>query len=205
MGKILNTLKKLIGRVDLTQVQIPSQSPTLLHISDTPSQFYPELSRILRTLKPTYIIHTGDLVDNVKLGLYPSALNRYGHEIKPLLRMLNACDAKNIVFTMGNHDNLEHLLNNRGRIEIVNAVHFGVYDGCQIAAAHYATSLADLEADMYLYGHDTSKPSEEVDGHVFLNGIEHMHLIDLNTKKITKINYPIGTDSLRLNRHRVGL
>lgn len=205
MVKIIRILKKLFGRVDLSGIQIQPQSPTLLHISDTPSQFYPELGRIIRTLKPTYIVHTGDLVDNVKLGLYPSSINRYAHEIKPLLKILNTCEAERILFTMGNHDSLNHLVENSGRIQIESNVHLDVYHGCRVAAAHYSESLIDVAADIYLYGHDTSKPSHEEYGHTFLNGIEHMHLIDLNTHKVTKIPYPVGTDSLRLNRHRIGL
>lgn len=205
MVKIINILKTLFGRVDLSGIQTQSQSPTLLHISDTPSQFYPELRRIIRAVKPMYIIHTGDLVDNVKLGLYPSAINRYIHEIKPLLKMLNTCEAKHILFTMGNHDSLNHLIENSGRIQIEPGVHLEVYDGFRIAAAHYATSLIDVDADIYLYGHDTSMCSHVEDGHTFLNGIEHMHLIDLVTHEITEIPYPIGTDGLRLNRHRIGL
>ena len=34
----------------------------LIHISDTPVCLYPQLKRLIETIKPEYIIHTGDIV-----------------------------------------------------------------------------------------------------------------------------------------------
>ena len=39
----------------------------LLHVSDTPSVFYPDLARLLAAVRPRFVVHTGDLADEVKI------------------------------------------------------------------------------------------------------------------------------------------
>ena len=44
------------------------KGPILLHISDTPDDIYNYIFRLINILKPQFVIHTGDLADNIKLG-----------------------------------------------------------------------------------------------------------------------------------------
>lgn len=58
----------------------------VLHISDTPQTMYHYLRRALRRLKPAWIVHTGDFVDNVKLEKRPGLIDLYRKKIKDFLR-----------------------------------------------------------------------------------------------------------------------
>ena len=53
------------------------KGPVLLHISDTPSEIYPYIFKIIDILKPQYIFHTGDLADNVKLEINKDRIKGY--------------------------------------------------------------------------------------------------------------------------------
>ncbi|OFB68367.1 hypothetical protein JS77_10195 [Synergistes jonesii] len=54
----------------------------VLHISDTPQTMYHYLRRALRRLKPAWIVHTGDFVDNVKLEKRPGLIDLYRKKYK---------------------------------------------------------------------------------------------------------------------------
>jgi hypothetical protein len=73
MKSLVEVCKSLMGK--FTSIHRPEdllndvKGPVLLHISDTPSEIYPFIFKIIDVLKPKYIIHTGDLADNVKLEI----------------------------------------------------------------------------------------------------------------------------------------
>ena len=209
LGALKKFLFKLMGHVSLDEAVGFGLCPLLLHVSDTPSHIYPELKRILDVLKPDYIIHTGDLVDNVKLGLHPSLIQRYERELGVLMGIMHQSGAKRIIFVLGNHDNMDVVEKLGGPIEIYEEGGQSTFDGVEIAFTHYASDLNRRfgyeEALFYLFGHDVTLKSQEIEQQVFLNGIEAMHLIDLSTGDYLAIEYPIGTESARLNRHRIGI
>jgi len=184
-------------------------NPTLLHISDTPSQLYPELARIIRILKPDYIIHTGDLVDNLKLQIHPSLQVRYERELKCLFKIMENSIAKKIYFSLGNHDDPAVVLKLAGRIQVFANRSQLKLSGIDIDVSHYPPPTGNQNGStsscFYLYGHDLNLPSHQTDSAVYLNGIEAMHFINLKTGQYIALNYPLGTDSARLNYHRIRL
>lgn len=97
---------RLLGRASLYEaVRFATEGgPLLLHLSDTPSQIYPELRRVIATLRPAYIVHTGDLVDNLKLELRPSLARRYDHELRQLFAIAEHSGASRVIVVFGNHD-----------------------------------------------------------------------------------------------------
>lgn len=209
MGAIKKMISKLIGHVPLDDVISFGTGSLLLHISDTPSHFYPELKRILDSIKPDYIVHTGDFVDNVKLGLHPSLIQRYERELGVLMGIMNQCTAKRILFILGNHDDITTVEKFAGKVEIYDEGGQSAFEGVEIAFTHYASDLARRfgyeEPEFCLFGHDVTLKSQEIENKIFLNGIEAMHMIDLSTGDYIELEYPMGTESARLNRHRIGI
>lgn len=209
MGAIKKMISKLIGHVPLDDVISFGTGSLLLHISDTPSHFYPELKRILDSIKPDYIVHTGDFVDNVKLGLHPSLIQRYERELGVLMGIMNQCNAKRILFVLGNHDDVSVVEKLAGKVEIYEEGGQSVFEGVEVVFTHYASDLARRfgyeEPEFCLFGHDVTLKSQVIENKVFLNGIEAMHLIDLSTGDYIDLAYPMGTESARLNRHRIGI
>ena len=200
---------RLMGRVPLDEAMRFKRGACLLHISDSPSHFYPELKRMIEVLKPDYIVHTGDLVDNVKLGLRRSLVQRYERELMMLLKTLNQSEVKRVLITLGNHDDLGIIEKYAGRIEVYEEGGQSNFDGVEVAFTHYAADIKRRfgyeDAKFCLYGHDMSLRSQHIENQVYLNGIEAMHLIDLDTGAYISIEYPMGTDSARSNRHRLGI
>ncbi len=206
-GKKMNVLKELlyylIGRVPAELHQV--QGKKLLHISDTPASFFGELSRIIGILQPDYIVHTGDLVDNIKLEIYPGSVDRYRRDVKKLIKLLENSSAREVYLVMGNHDNIQEVqkLCNRSHIlaeaEIVNI------EGRNFAIAHNESDLADLQAPISLFGHNLKQKSGYAEGRIFLNGISNIHLIELETLQYYSYPYPAGTDNDRLGRGKIGL
>lgn len=205
MSMIKSIINGFLGRSRIDHVVNLSANPKLLHISDTPSQFYSELKRIISELQPDYIIHTGDLVDNIKIGLYPSSLHKYKHEVKSLLRILRESSAKKVIVSLGNHDDRTFVMEHSGRIMIFERQGDLTLEGVHIAFSHYSTDLMDVTSDLRLYGHDLASIDDDMNNERDLNGIVSMSLIDLVTLEIINIDYPIGTDNARLNRKKIGI
>ncbi|MZQ97791.1 MAG: hypothetical protein GT601_08935 [Acidaminobacter sp.] len=209
MNTIKKMLWKMLGRVILDEAVLRAKGPTILHISDTPTSFYPELNRLLGILKPNCIIHTGDLADDLKLQLRPSLLRNYESALVKLMQIVNQSAAEKVIFTLGNHDNLELVRRYAGRAEFYEDAITENFQGIRISCAHYHEaalgSSKSKRSDFYLYGHDLSLKSQRTNEVYFLNGIEAMHLIDLSNGEVFEIMYPGGTDSARLNRKRMRL
>lgn len=202
---IQEALYYLMGKVYIDHGKVNDKDETLLHISDTPSQFYPQLKKLINIIKPNYIIHTGDVVDNVKLEIYPSSFARFETESLKILKLLNNSDAERIFITKGNHDDFNYLKENGGRIQFVEFKDSLTINDITFVFGHYSEDIRDIDGDIYLFGHDLSIPSQTYEGKVYLNGISNMHLINLKTKEIINFDYPYGINNARLNRHRLGI
>lgn len=206
MPSFSKAINALMGRVDISDSLILNKSPLLLHISDTPSQFYPELKRIISLLQPQYIIHTGDLADNIKCELRPSLLVKYRYEVKKLLKILNESSAKEVYLALGNHDDFDFVRDNRGRLEVCK-------DECEISFenitrlifSHYPQYTKKTKSGIYLFGHDIEPKTYISDSYISLNGINSINIINLDSLEIFFIDYPLGTDEARLNKNKMGI
>ncbi len=56
--------------------------PSLLHVSDIPSDYYRFIYRLIEKLEPAYLVHTGDLADEVKLELDRARLPELEEELE---------------------------------------------------------------------------------------------------------------------------
>lgn len=194
--------KKLLQ--ELTYPVVQSSEVRLLHISDTPQTFFPALAVLIREVKPDVIIHTGDLVDNIKLQLYPASLYRYENEVRSLIAMLEASAAKEIYIALGNHDNGEFLKSISHRIHYIDSVAQIQLQGVDFTVSHYSKFVLSTPSSVNLYGHDLSLETQTTNGQLFLNGISSINLLSLPSKTCRQFPYPWGTDDNRLGRGKLG-
>lgn len=59
-----------------------TSKPSLLHVSDIPSDYYRFVYRLIEKLEPAYLVHTGDLAEEVKLELDRSRLQELEQELE---------------------------------------------------------------------------------------------------------------------------
>ena len=202
---IKRTVDFLIGKVYIDPKIKFDSGLKLLHISDTPSLFFSELARLIKIMKPDYIIHTGDLVDNIKLQLHPGAIKHYEREVLSLIKILENSDAKGIYISLGNHDNGDYIRKITKKITVVDDYALIEIEGIPVAFAHYASQILSKHATLYLFGHDLSTLSKQTEDQTILNGILNIYLIELETREIHYFDYPWGTDDARLNKRGFGI
>lgn len=195
----------ILGYVHVPDKILKSKEKKLLHISDTPTSFYNPLRKLIKELQPEYIVHTGDLVDNIKLQFYPALLKEYAESIKVLTEILEDNDAKKIVVALGNHDHKDTLLQFSSRIEMIHRVSTLEIENLSFCISHYSKEVLKNPADFNLFGHDLDLKNDVLEDKIFLNGISYINIIGLETKKIYCLSYPWGTNDMRLSRRRLRL
>ena len=167
----------------------------IMHISDTPESIYSHIYKMLSYSRPDVIIHTGDLVDNLKL-------ENAGEELLPLYQKKSAEFISNlekltnsrIIYVPGNHDDLKIIKKNKERSEILAEGSIIDLDGVKIGLAHYPKNLP-LNADIKLFGHN-QRQNFDNQGRYF-NGILNINYLLLPSKKDYKIKYPWTVDQGR--------
>lgn len=197
---IYSALSKLYIPPELTT----SSEKKLLHISDTPVSFYSELKILIDRLKPAYIVHTGDLADDIKLGLYPSLIDEYEKRIKKLASIFDVSGAETIL-ALGNHDNFDInrlYLNNSYIIKGAETVEI---EGKNFRISHMPEGIRKAPEQYNLFGHDLTLKFGCYDNKMYFNGISHINIIGLESGKHTMLTYPYGINNARLGRVKVGL
>lgn len=202
---IWRVIYRLMGGVWIPPDLVHRNEPCILHLTDTPAPFLSALPGLLRRLRPECVIHTGDLVDDIKLGLNPAYLNHYRVRIQPLLRALEGAGAQHIYLCMGNHDDPDTVSAlapwasvGRGPWRIT----FGV---TELGIGHYASEALAAGGDYCLYGHNLDQPTDLSAKPIMLNGLEAIHVILPQSGRLYQLPYPAGTNDQRLRRGKVGL
>lgn len=159
----------------------------IMHISDTPDNIYPFLLNIIERTKPDYIIHTGDLVDNIKLERKPELKERYRKSLEGILSILENSGAR-VYIVPGNEDDEGILRGVAKNSKIMPPGSVLEIEGLKLALGHNFRDVADSGADLKLYGHNFKVI---LNG---LNGLMNVNFILLPSRKIVKIKYPDGTN-----------
>lgn len=201
MTPLAENMERLLRSLRLVR-KVPLPQGALLHISDTPSTMYGHLRRLLGRLSPSWIVHTGDLADDVKLERSPCCLDLYEKRVRTLLTLLEGTTAAEVYLVLGNHDDERTLQKFASRSIIVRGCTDIFPEGRHIRIAHRSEELLHNPAPINLFGHDVSLEGGFLEDKLFLNGIEFMHLLDLHKKEIYYLDYPFGTDDARLLRRR---
>lgn len=172
------------------------KGPILLHISDTPVDIYNYIFRIIDILKPQIIVHTGDMADNIKLENHKDMIAQYCEGVEELIEGLEKNEYAKIYYVLGNHDEYETVskLIKRGTILEEGVL---TIEDCNIAVSHYHKDYSN-KADFNLYGHSFEPKHYKDKDIIGLNGVLNINIIDLSNRKIFHLDYPIGTNSLRL-------
>ncbi len=204
-----------LGAVHVPRLLRELPGPLLIHVSDTPSCFYPTLVRILDRLRPAWLVISGDLADEVKLELNPALAPRYAARLSALHELLAPRLAREprglpglgtrLVLAVGNHDDgqlVERLFPEA--LVVRGAARFQA-GGCACAVSHWAHLAEKSDAEYLFYGHDLARLSGRDGRRVYCNGIQWINVLDLGSGCTYRLPYPAGIDAERLLRRKIGL
>jgi len=181
-------LPNFLRRNGLPEILLDNNEHKIMHISDTPDNIYPFILNLIEKVRPEYIIHTGDLVDNIKLERRPELKDRYESSLKKLLSILENSGA-GIYIVPGNEDDIEILRRNIRISKIVSPGSVVEIEGVKLALGHDYRDVVKIDGvDLKLYGHNF----RVIPGGI--NGIRGINFIFLPSKKIVSVKYPAGTD-----------
>ncbi|MDR1137681.1 MAG: metallophosphoesterase [Synergistaceae bacterium] len=179
--------------------QMMDGTDKILHISDTPTCMYGYLTRLLRRVNPSIIVHTGDIADDIKLEIYQGEAERYRAAASRLMDILLA-PHRRVVLALGNHDKRELLPSLPSRCVICDNVMDITLRGEKFKVSHYFESLSGEPARYNLFGHSMEHPSfSDDEERYFFNGLETMRLIDPDGG-VARLNYPKGANDARFAR-----
>ncbi len=187
-------MKKLLDKLYILDEIREKDQIKILHISDTPDNIYKFIFSVIDRLKPDYIIHTGDLVDNIKLGS-GAPINPYKKSVNNFLKEFTKRDWAETYIVLGNHDDIETMNKlAKGKVHIYQEGTTIDIKGIKLGLAHYKENLPD-NVEIKLYGHDkTGVDSSEI---LYLNGLLDINIILLPDKEVHKLSYPLKTDNGR--------
>jgi 3',5'-cyclic AMP phosphodiesterase CpdA len=197
---IYSLLEKFI--IPKSIVQNPSQK--IIHMTDTPSDIYPELDRLVTLTSPNLVIHTGDIVDDIKLELYPNRLDLYEKKLIRLNHLLSKHPNTQFIFVLGNHDHFEAVKKHLTCAQIYPEsgtidTFFGFF-----SFAHKFEDLPDIPSDYYLFGHSYASITPNLNPEKYINGLKHISIFIESPHEIVNVHYPPSTDAMRQNRRRRG-
>jgi len=201
---MLNALKTFLGKIIIPK-NILNDDLKILHISDTPSFIFSEIVNLIRTLEPDYIIHTGDVSDDIKLELFPWKKDIYDNKIKKFSIKISKVTNAKLILCVGNHDDKELLDNYFGSENVFIGANTITIAKKKISFSHYIEEIEKLDSDFYLFGHNAHRHSSVTNGKFYLNGVQGINVINLKTLEITSLKYPIGTDDSRQRKRKIGL
>lgn len=198
----METLKKLFS-FTMGEIYVPPKiyklKHKLIHISDTPIVIHKNIINLSKKLFPDFIIHTGDVVDDLKLEYKPYFENRYKKIAENFLNTLSLYVKNKIILVPGNHDKLDIIKFKNDKFVIKNEGENLLIVSIDFCLAHKIENLSK-KGDFFLYGHD----SIWVEDTNYLNGLNFINIIDLENKDVLKLPYPLGTNLSRLNRLKIG-
>ncbi len=173
---------------------LPRYKGGILHISDTPRSTYQWLKCLINEAEPLWIIHTGDVADDIKLENAPKRLEgAYIHALKDFKNTIGKYENR-LVIIVGNHDREELLRNILPQAKVVKEPYPFQVANLTMLLSHKPIDCQEYTGgyDFILYGH---RPDSSVSLKC-LNGIYSAYIITLDGE-VMPVNYPSGT-----NKHR---
>ncbi|MBI9012220.1 MAG: metallophosphoesterase [Clostridiales bacterium] len=177
---------------------------TIMHLTDTPDIIFPYIKRLIKLIEPDIIIHTGDLVDNIKLELSRQEIGIYEKRVEKLLTILRSRQPDQILISIGNHDD-ETIINKYLQLnEFLFDKTLITIEKKNYCFAHKHMMFSGEKADYFLYGHSPSVPTDKSGDSCVLNGLSAIHIIDTSSGKVIDIPYPKDTDYFRQKKFKLG-
>ncbi|WP_324735413.1 metallophosphoesterase [Thermococcus sp. SY098] len=181
-------LPNFLRRQKIPDILLRRDEKKIMHISDTPDNIYVFLLNLIEKTKPDYIIHTGDLVDNIKLERRPELRERYEKSLIELLHILENSKAE-VYIVPGNEDDVSILRKRTARSKIVPPGTIIEIEGVKLAVGHRYSDVAEINnVDFRLYGHNFRLIPKGI------NGVLRINFILLPSKRVVGIKYPDGTN-----------
>lgn len=176
----------------------------LVHVSDTPSSFYGDLRKLLDYLQPLCLVHTGDLVDDVKTAIRPGYEKIFRRRLKFLSEAISHVSPGNTAIVIGNHD-IEPDVRKafKGAMIFDGGARMSLC-GLDVALAHSLEELPSPPAAFNLFGHDLDTPPGSEGCH-YLNGVNGINVILLESGSVEVVPYPAYVDEARCCRRKTGL
>lgn len=193
-----------IGKLYIPRELAEIKGKKLLHVSDTPVCFYPELKLLIDRLRPDYIIHTGDMADNIKLELYPASIYDYEKWIKQLAVILEAPGAE-VILALGNHDDIGIASKYFKGSRIFEGAKTMRIGELSFRVSHMSEGILEDPACYNLFGHDLTLETGCIDNKLYFNGISYINIIGVDSGEHMMLRYPSGTNDARLGRRKIGL
>lgn len=193
--KVKQGINLFLNRVYIPEEVLQIERPIVMHISDTPEEIYPYLYQVINIIQPEYLIHTGDLVDNIKLEIVPGFEPEYHKSLEGFIENLEAMDLQKIYYISGNHDQTDKIkdLTNKGVVMEQGTIQL---EGISFYLNHFYTADKP-ETDYYLYGHSFEPKSHQEGEELRLNGLEAISVISLKNREMKSLPYPLGTNGFR--------
>ncbi len=162
----------------------------LLHVGDIPVWEFPYMKRLIKKVKPDILVHTGDLVDNLKVSRIPEHIPAYKKSAKKLIAFMEK-NAKEIYIVPGNNDLEDFIAETVTKSRIIPANTCMEIRGIPFLLCHRVLDI-DGEAKFYLYGHGPTgdtHPYEEngKDGKYYSNVFFAPAFIDMETGEISRL------------------
>lgn len=191
-------LRYIIGKIRIPDEVIFREEPIVLHITDTPKVIFKSIKDLVNIIHPEYIIHTGDLVDNLKLESYKGLEPLYEKAVSDIINIVKSSEIKGYI-VLGNHDLQKVKTHETEKLVVFDKAQELNIEGVNIKLSHKYNSGYD--GDFYLFGHDDTRPIASNE----LNGIHSIYVIFLKSKKVVRLGYPWGTQDQRLLKKSIGL
>lgn len=205
--KIIQTIKKIFGSI-IYDENIIHDGIKILHITDTPTTGYGAIFKLINRIKPDYIIHTGDLADNIKLEIYPEKTDLYKKKVKKFVLNLENFNCKTYI-VIGNHDDQTFIKKLLETTQIVDT--FSQINICNknFLITHKLEDVMNKKSliessDYLLHGHSFYDVTFDKNIKV-LNGLMGIYLIYPQQEEIYHIDYPVGTNDSRMQRFGTGI
>lgn len=183
--------------------EIKNIDRALIHITDTPNACFPFVKALMKEIQPEVIVHTGDMVDNYKLERSARNMVFYVKDLMKLSEIFKLTQAKKVILTLGNHDKEDSVKTHFSNAIRTTESYEWIEGGMTFAAAHYHDMLKESNAKYKLFGHSMTVESNDEQG--LYNGLQYVHIFDLDNGKVYKLKYPVGTDQQRMLLFRGGL
>ena len=123
----------------------------LFHIGDISRQRYAEMMGLIYRIRPDILIHTGDLVDDLKVGRLEEDIPAYKEWLPDVIHWLEKA-APEVYIVPGNNDLPELIEQTVQTAQLIPPNSILKIDGRAILCCHRVLDL-EGEAEIYLYGH----------------------------------------------------